>query len=215
MNVQNPETQPPQADWLALIPQPTLRTLLTQAALVSVNRGGSVFLPGDPTGGIYRIISGVVAITDPEGQRDSFIGHLMGANAWFGEGSALTGSPRRVGIRALTDVQLAYAPRSLLEELGASCPSLWRGLAVLSATNTALAVQVARDIMKPRPEERCTAILRRLSASVGPGTPMPLSQEQFAEMCVLSRGAVSRILSRLEAAGKVQRGYRELTWLGD
>ena len=76
-------------------------------------------------------------------------------------------------------------------------------------------MQVARDLMTPRPEDRCVAILRRLSASIGPGAPIPLSQEQLADMCILSRGAISRILSRLEAAGQVRRGYRELIWLGD
>ena len=68
--------------------------------------------------------------------------------------------------------------------------------------------------MIARPEQRVIAVLRRLGQSLGHDTPIPLSQEQLADMCVLSRGAISRILSRLEAAGKVRRGYRELWWLG-
>ena len=55
--------------------------------------------------------------------------------------------------------------------------------------------------------------IKRLAESLGRSAAIPLSQEQLADMCVLSRGAVSRILSRLEGAGKVRRGYREIWWL--
>lgn len=202
-------------DWLQPVPSHVSQDLLSRAELVAANRGDPIFMPGDPVGGIYRLISGVLGATDPDGARDGLVGHLLGPGAWFGEGPALTRMPRRVGIVAMTEARLAYLPLAAVEDAGRSCPDLWRGLAGLSAANAAVAVQVARDLMTPRPEDRCVAILSRLSASIGPGTPIPLSQEQLADMCILSRGAVSRILSRLESAGRVQRGYRELVWLGD
>ncbi len=203
------------APWLQHVPSHIAQDLLSRAELMAVNRGDTVFSPGDPAGGVYRVVSGVLGATDLEGMSDGLIGHLLGPSAWFGEGPALTRMPRRMGILAMTEARLAYLPLAAIEESGQNCPELWRGLAALTAANAAVAVQVARDLMTPRPEERCTAILSRLSASIGPGTPIPLSQEQLADMCTLSRGAVSRILSRLESAGLVQRGYRELTWLGD
>ena len=157
------------------------------------------------------MLQGVISVQSPEAT--PLIGHLLGPGAWFGEGAALTHQPRVVSTMAIAETRLAFLPLATLEEIGRQYPELWRGLASLTASNAEVAVGIARDLMLTRPEDRVIAVLRRLTTSLGREAAIPLSQEQLADMSVLSRGAVSRILSRLEAAGRVRRGYRELWWL--
>lgn len=200
------------SNWMLPLPDALTELLLARTRISTIARGTRIFEIDDAPDGIYRVLSGVVSVQgkDAEGR----IGHLLGPGAWFGEGAALTRQPRVVSTVAITEARLACLPLSVLEHAGLEHPELWRGLAGLAASNAAIAVGIARDLMIARPEQRVIAVLRRLGQSLGHDTPIPLSQEQLADMCVLSRGAISRILSRLEAAGKVRRGYRELWWLG-
>ncbi|MGR3805790.1 Crp/Fnr family transcriptional regulator [Marinibacterium profundimaris] len=194
------------------LPDGLSRQIMSSTRIVHAARGVRVYDHGEPPGGIYRVVSGVVAVMSWD--ETPLIGHLLGPGSWFGETSALTRQPRSVTTMALTEARLAYLPLPVIEEIADMQPDLWRGLAALSAANSMIAVQTAHDLMLTRPEDRVSAVLRRLGDSLGRDTPIPLSQEQLADMCVLSRGAVSRILSRLESAGKVRRGYREIWWLG-
>ena len=197
--------------WLMPLPDTLAERILAETRTMPIARGALIYDVGDAPDGIYRIISGVI----PAHSRDAapLIGHLLGPGAWFGEGAALTRLPRVMSASALIETRLGFLPIDTIEDIGNEFPEFWRGLASLAATDTALAVQVARDLMITRPEDRVIAVLRRLAESLGRSAAIPLSQEQLADMCVLSRGAVSRILSRLEGAGKVRRGYREIWWL--
>ena len=201
------------ASWLMTLPDALSRQIAASQRIVHAARGVRIYGYGEQPGGIYRVMSGVVGAQSRDD--DALIGHLLGPGSWFGESSALTRQPRVVATVAMTETRLAYLPLQVIEEIGAFHPDLWRGLAALAASNSAIAVQITRDLMITRPEERVSAVLRRLSHSLGREIPIPLSQEQLADMCVLSRGAVSRILSRLESAGLVRRGYREIWWLED
>lgn len=205
------DSTPDFARWLLPLPDTLSERILAETRLKPVARGALIYDEGDPPDGIYRIISGVVSAHNKD--TSPLIGHLLGPGAWFGEGAALTRLPRVMSASAVTETRLGFLDIETIEVIGNEFPELWRGLASLAAMNTALAMQVAADLMITRPEDRVIAVLRRLSASIGRQVPIPLSQEQLADMCVLSRGAVSRILSRLEAAGKVRRGYREIWWL--
>ncbi|MEM8732307.1 MAG: Crp/Fnr family transcriptional regulator [Pseudomonadota bacterium] len=198
--------------WLAGVPDTVARALLARCEPVDVARGDGLYEIGAPAKEVYLICDGVIGLqglVDPKR-----IGHLLGPSAWFGEGAVLAGLPRLLSVTAMTDARLVRLPMSEIDSAGQSYPGLWRGLAVLSAHNCAVTTRVARDLMISRPEDRVAAVLARLQDGLGGAQDIPLSQEQLADMCVLSRGAVSRILARMEAAGTVRRGYRALRWLG-
>ncbi|CAN0575493.1 unnamed protein product [Ectocarpus sp. 12 AP-2014] len=204
---------PAPARWMVDLSEPLKQRIVSDSQTKFFARGSKIYAEGDEPGGIYGIVDGVVAAHG--GEATLLIGHLLGPGTWFGESAALTRLPRGMSATAMTETCVTYLAADAIEEIGSEYPELWRGLASLAATNTYILLQVASDLMITRPEARVIAVLRRLGDSLGIDMPIPLSQEQLADMCVLSRGAVSRILSRLESAGKVRRGYREIWWLGD
>lgn len=60
------------------------------------------------------------------------------------------------------------------------------------------------------PRDRMLAVLERLRDGIGPDRPIPLSQEQLADMCTLSRGATSKLPGQLAREGLVECGYRQI-----
>ena len=135
----------------------------------------------------------------------------MGKGCCFGENAVLSGMPRQIGAVAKSEhCHLLSIPLSALETLGAEHPQFWRALAGLSALNANIAVQAVRDLMIRDPMQRCTPVLERVSTSLDLQEPIPLSQEELATMCALSRGSVSRALKELERQGRISVGYGKI-----
>ena len=200
--------------WLSQIPSGIAETLLARATEVSFKRGSLIYEFDDPPGGIYGVQSGIVAIRTDDGDTGVVYGQLFGAGAWFGESAALLEMRRQVGVTVLSETARLYSvSRASLEQIAAQDAAFWRALAGLSALNNGVAIQVARDLMIRDPRERFLAVLNRLSKSIGPEQSLPLSQDELAVMCALSRGSISRLLSTLEEEGQIERSYRSIRLL--
>ncbi|NOD92474.1 cyclic nucleotide-binding domain-containing protein [Ruegeria sp. HKCCD4884] len=200
--------------WLSQIPNGIAETLLARATEVSFKRDALIYEFDDPPGGIYGVQSGIVAIRTDDGDTGVVYGQLFGVGAWFGESAALLGMRRQVGVTVLSETARLYSvSRASLEQTAARDATLWRALAGLSALNNGVAIQVARDLMIRKPRERFLAVLKRLSKSIEPEQSLPLSQDELAVMCALSRGSISRLLSALEEEGQIERSYRSIRLL--
>jgi CRP-like cAMP-binding protein len=200
--------------WLQAVPKHLQEMLLRNAKSIRFDRDALVYELDDPPGGIFGVISGAIAIRTDDADQAVIYGHLLGPGAWFGEVSAILGAPRTVGATVVSDeAELVSVSLSAIEEMADRSPDLWRALAGLTAMSTQTAVQAARDLMIRNPHERCLAVLRRLSSSLGDDQDLPVSQDELAVMSALSRGSVSRILSELEAMGRIKRGYRSIALL--
>lgn len=86
----------------------------------------------------------------------------------------------------------------------------WRALSLLAANNRRIAYRVAREMRIRSSRDRVLAVLERLQESVGTEHSIPLSQEQLADMCALSRGATSKLLRTLVQEGLVDCSYWQI-----
>lgn len=202
-----------QASWLRSMDIDRARRLLSRAYRRTLLKGEAIFSMADGPGGIFGVVEGVVGFLADDGGNAAVLGHLSGPGHWFGAASMLTGHDRQMACFAQTPCQVVSVASAAIHEMGRADPDLWRDVAILIAQNGAAAQRVARDLMIRDPMMRCLATLYRLSDSVGTDQPLPVGQEQLAVMCNLSRGAVSQVLARLEADGRVRRGYREISLL--
>lgn len=197
--------------WLRAIPKHLQELILQHAKSIRLGKDTLVYEFEDPPGGIYGVVSGAIAIRTDDADQAVIYGHLLGPGNWFGEVSAILGAPRAVGASVVSDgAELVSVSLTAMEEIAVRSPDLWRALAGLTAMSTQTAVQSARDLMIRHPRKRCLAVMRRLSSSLGDHKDLPISQDELAAMSALSRGSVSRILSDLEAKGRVKRGYRSI-----
>ncbi|MDJ0995614.1 MAG: Crp/Fnr family transcriptional regulator [Dinoroseobacter sp.] len=197
--------------WLSALPTPTAQMILSNAVSKKYLRENTIYELGDPPGGIFGVTEGIIAIQTDDTEPSIVIGHLFGQGYWFGESAALCGVPRQVGaVVKSEEASVLSVSLPTIERLAKQYPEVWRALAGLCAMNSNIAVQTARDLMIRNPKARCLAVLKRLSSSLLPGQAIPLSQDELATMCALSRGSVSRILQGLERDGMVEISYRSL-----
>ncbi len=203
------------SSWLRAISNDLRDVILQHAKSTRFDRDALVYEFDDPPGGIYGVVSGVVAIRVDDSYQAVQYGHLLGKGAWFGEISAITLAPRKVGVTVVSDgAVLVSVSLAAIEEIASRSPQLWRALAGLAAISSETAIQSARDLMIRNPRDRCVAVLQRLSSTLGDDQYLPVSQDELAVMSALSRGSISRILSDLEANGQIKRGYRSIKLLG-
>jgi len=196
--------------WLAAIGPELTNSLMSCAQLSRVKQGANVYALGDDDGCIYGLSEGAVGIQVDDADTGVAIGHVFGQGAWFGEASAITGKPRLIGAHALVECTLLRVSKSNLTRLEATHPQIWRALGVLAVMNTAVGIQIARDLMVLDGKARCLSTLSRIAVTFGQARIIPLTQKQLAEACRLSRSSFAKILAELESEGAVERKYGKL-----
>jgi CRP-like cAMP-binding protein len=205
--------------WLAAMPDAFRDAMLRLCELQEFNAGDTVYLAGDPPGGIYGICDGALGMTSAFGSAMSPIAHVGRPGAWTGVGPLLTGQPRRATMQAMTPLLLAHVPLRPLQRLLRENPHWWLHIAQGLLMEFDTVTGVANDLLIRSATRRCAAILLRVAncrrqdpASSRP-VVAPISQATLAEMTNLSRSAVSPILSQFSCQGLTRLEYRAITLL--
>lgn len=197
--------------WLRDMPPEVVNALYDAAQVRTLVKGQRLSEIGDVPEHLIGIDHGFVAIHTDDDQLLDLIAHIFGPGDWFGIAAMLSDRPRFVGSSALSDVRIVQISRTAFERIANAHPIVWRAVSVLSAMNAEIATRVARDTLIRSPAERCTATLARLVGRQPLPCELPITQTQFAGICSLSRGAVSKVLSELEKSGAISRGYASIT----
>jgi CRP-like cAMP-binding protein len=202
--------------WLSLTPPPFQRAVLDRCQLQSFKAGQSIYMLGDPTGGMFGLVSGGLAISVAPGERGPYFAHLAKPGTWFGEAAAMTRQPRRVGLTATRDAEMLHLPLSKIDEIVAGDSSAWRLIALVTLGHLEMAIGACDDLMLRDHEKRCIATLLRLAgcryespAHVSP-TEINLRQEEIAALANVARNTAGLILKGLEARGHIEQSYRRI-----
>ncbi|WP_120500561.1 Crp/Fnr family transcriptional regulator [Roseovarius sp. EL26] len=193
--------------WLQALDTSTAQRILKEVTKIEFERSQNIYAIGDQNRELYGLIKGVVGVQIDHSEAGLALGHIFGPGDWFGEAAVITGTARLIGTIALTDCELFRITETGLHSILRELPDFWRALGVLSALNGALAIQVSRDLLIANTRERCLTILKRLANSSGRPRAIPLTQEQLAEACRVSRSGFAKLLSELEEEGYVRRKY--------
>jgi CRP/FNR family cyclic AMP-dependent transcriptional regulator len=205
--------------WLKLVSDAFRDDALRRSFVRSYDRGEYVYRIDDPSGGMFGVASGGIALEVAPGSQAPYVGHFMLPGTWLGQAAIITRQPRRVGVIATRPTTVLMLPDSEFASIAASNPEAWRWLALLTVLHNDLAISVSDDLMIRDPQIRATAILLRLSGCRGGHLDLPepaeidLSQEQLARMTNLSRTTLGEMLRKYEEAGWISQSYRRLTIL--
>ena len=195
---------PAGSGWLETLPRGLAEGLIARAKTRRVPLGNIVYSLGDEPRGIYGVASGIVA----SGRGRAVVYQLMSRGCWFGEAGALSGASSAEAVWAVTDCSLFTVSTSNLNELAAEFPDTWRVLGALASARHQQATRRVHDLTIRDPHVRSAAVLRGFRSDIGPAPQaLPLTQEQLARACLVSRGTFSRVLAQFERAGKVERRY--------
>lgn len=202
--------------WLAAQPEPFRNAWMEVSEFRSVSRGDRLYSLGDPTGGVYGIAEGFADVMAASGYEPPVLGHIARPGWWVGEAAAVTGSPRRVEIRARTDLRVCYVSLQRLEELEEVFPVMWRLLAQLTVLHLDNALMYAASLLKGDARTKLASTLVRLA---GPemlydaDISIPCSQQDLGEMSGLSRNSIGPAFRDLERDGLIRReAYGSVTF---
>ena len=202
--------------WLRDTPEPFRRAVLERCRLQQFAAGKPVYSIGDEPGGLYGVVTGALGVSVSPGELGPYIAHLAIPGAWFGEISAFTRQPRRVGLIATRDSELLHLPLSAVDEIVRQDPGAWRFFGFITISHLEVAMGGSDDLMIRDHLKRFVAVLLRLGncryASVRGGSPVEvdISHEEIANMANVARTTAGAILRKLAAEGHLALSYRRI-----
>lgn len=203
-----------QSGWLSRMPSPFQRSVLERCRTKQFKRGATIYSIGDPPGGMFGLVAGAIGVSVAPREQGPYVAHFATPGSWFGEAAAITGEPRRVGLRAMRDTDVLHLPLHAIQEIVGQDAATWRLFAVLPIVNLDLAIAACDDLMIRDPAKRCIAVLLRLGnrASGRKSSPsdIDLSHDAVAYLANVSRTTLSAVLGELERSGALERSYRRI-----
>ena len=207
---------PPGDDVLSALPAKLLSELFAKGRMVALAADQSLFLPGDPSDGCYRVDEGLLKVSVIAAAGGERILAILGPGAIVGELSMLDGTPRSASVAALRDSKLCFISSTVFEAFATAHPEVYRhGMILLAgrlrATNEALAAAAFMSL-KGRLARALLSLAEAFGHDVGNGRTLirqKVSQSDLAAMAGISRENVSRILSDWKRVAAVTRlaGY--------
>jgi CRP/FNR family cyclic AMP-dependent transcriptional regulator len=198
------------------VPDQDRQRFLGIARARKYGRGEVVFLAGAPADSLHLVVSGKFAVRVGTETGDMAMLSVLGAGDFFGELALLDPeSGRTATVTALEASQTLSVGRSEFKRLKEEHPPVDRVLvSVLSAQVRRLSTQLVEAMYLPA-EAR---VYRRLLAAAEmwggavPGTVIPLTQEDIAELAGTTRPTANRVLRQAASSGllRIKRGRIEL-----
>jgi CRP-like cAMP-binding protein len=205
--------------WLGQTPLPFRRAVLDRCLPEHFKAGAQVYSVGDEPGGMFGILSGRLGVSIAPGERGPYLAHFAMPGTWFGEGSAITRQPRRVGLTATRDSELLHLPLHAIDEIVRRDPSAWRLFALVTIAHLDMAIGGSDDLMRRDHVERLVAVLlrlgdcRRVSPQDSREIEVDMNHEDLAYMANIARTTAGAILRKLESDGHIALSYRRITIL--
>jgi CRP-like cAMP-binding protein len=201
--------------WLSLTPPSFQCAVLDRCHLQGFKAGQTIYMVGDPPGGMFGLVSGGLRISLAPGERGPYFAHLAGLGTWFGEAAAITRQGRRIGLTATRDTELLHLPLSKFDEIVAKDPGAWRFIALLQLGHLDMTIGACDDLLVRDHVKRCIATLLRLGGCRRISPPdtqadIHLRQDEIATLSNVARNTAGSILKALEAKGHIEQSYRRI-----
>jgi CRP/FNR family transcriptional regulator, cyclic AMP receptor protein len=202
--------------WLSLTPPSFQRMVLDRRRLQRFKTGQSIYMVGDPPGGMFGLVSGRVGISIAPGERGPYFAHLGRPGTWFGEAAAILRQPRRVGLTATREAELLYLPVEKIAEIVTKDLNAWRLFALVTVGHLEMAIGACDDLMLRDHVKRCIATLLRLGGcrNLSPQCSSPIEidacQDEIATLANVARATAGSVLRTLEGKGLIEKSYRRI-----
>ena len=192
--------------WLSRQPEAFRREVLRRARVEVFQPGEAFYHVGDPPGGIYGLVWGLMTVTSAPGSSLPRMIHLGAPGLWTGEAPYMIGGPRLLSLRAVAECRALHLPLDAMEAMTVANPRAARNFGQISLINIGTLLRMVDDLLIKDPARRIGAVLLRIGATA----PIPLSQSEIGEMACATRKQVNYALRRFEASGWVTHGYRTI-----
>jgi CRP/FNR family cyclic AMP-dependent transcriptional regulator len=191
------------SEWFGAIDPSFREAVLASSRVMVVTAGQSVFHRGDPSDGIYCVLSGAVCFGGIAASGKGSIAALAEAPQWFGEIALFDGGARTHDAWADIASSLLHLPSRHLTKILADDPLRWQQMARLLVQKLRIALSLLEDMALEPPRIRLARCLIHLFEGYGqrkatPSRSLRVSQERLGMMLSLSRQTVNELLRHLE-----------------
>ena len=201
------------SEWFAAL-EPAIQQAVLAASHVKVlGTGESVFHRGDPSDGIYCVLSGAVRFGAIAPSGKELIVAVIEAPEWFGEIALFDAGVRTHDAWVDIPSTLLHLPLRHLKGILASDPGAWQHLGRLLVRKLRVALSLLEDMALEPPRVRLARCLINLYEGYGqrkaePAYRVRVSQERLGMMLSLTRQTVNELLQQMEKESiiKCERG---------
>ena len=197
------------SEWFGALDPAFQQAVVASSRIMTVAAGGTVFHRGDPSDGIYCVMSGAICFGGNAASGRGAIAALVEAPQWFGEVALFDGGPRTHDAWADIASTLLHLPLRHLTRILAEDPGRWQQLGRLLVRKLRIALTLLEDMALEPPRVRLARCLINLLEGYGQRTAAPsrslrVSQERLGMMLSLSRQTVNELLRHLEQEKVIQ-----------
>jgi CRP/FNR family transcriptional regulator, cyclic AMP receptor protein len=196
-------------EWFAALDTHFQRSVLGSSRVVVLAAGESVFRRGDPSDGIYCVMSGAIRFgAVARSGRESVVA-LAEAPQWFGEIALFDGGARTHDAWAEITSTVLHLPLRHLTRILTDEPRGWQYIGRLLVQKLRVALSLLEDMALEPPAIRLARCLINLLEGYGQRKAEPpyrvrVSQERLGTMLSLSRQTVNELLAQLERESIIQ-----------
>ena len=193
---------------LGLVFPPSLRqSLELEMGTKTWEDGERIQSPNEAARGLYLIRSGVVRFSNVGVHGREIETARLGAGAWFGHISVLSGFPPPHEARAVGRTRLGMLPSARFHYIIDHDPDLARSLLRHFATSMHGLFSVLDDLRSQSSRAKVAKWLLTLEAQQGFRGRIELDHETLAAQLGLTRVTVGKVLRGFVEAGVVRQGY--------
>jgi CRP-like cAMP-binding protein len=197
-----------QFGWLSRTPETFRNAVIERAAVRKAEANEIVYLAGDPSNGLFGLVSGTIKIelvTEGAEPQIAFVGR---PGFWFGEIAAFRKTTRVITVTAASKSELLQLADASFEDMAQDAASM-RAFASLAVENLELALRLMAILLMRNPAKRVVSNLL-LIAGEAEQSIVHVSQSDLATMSGITRKTTNEILATLKSAGVVNVGYKEI-----
>ena len=204
--------------WFRGLPASLQDAILDRSILRAYSKRETIAAEGSSSEGLSAILEGRVAWTrSAPGARDDALLYIAGPGAWFGHLALVRDAPYQFNVIAHSPARLLVLPRAEYQRLIEEDPGHFRRIADVALERLELLIRIyaesrslpAQDLIPAR--LATLAELRRAESHEADGAiKLALSQGEVAAIFGVSRQTLNTALKRLEAAGLIEVGFRQL-----
>lgn len=204
-----------ESDWLSRQPPDFSDALLRGATPQRWSKGDAVIAIEERGTALHFLLHGAIEVSVPSPSLEITPVHVIPGRCWFGEHSALTGSPSSAEYRALVQSYCLSIPRATVIALATAHSGGMAALMDLLNLSHRTQLQLTADLMRHTSEQRVRARLHTMSGLAAAGlaldeVTLAICHEELAAITCTSRSTICKVLNELQHEKIISRGYREI-----
>jgi CRP/FNR family transcriptional regulator len=191
-----------QHPYFVSLPPAVLKAVASRVVTRAYEKGGLVYLEGEPSQGLYLVASGSVRVfkASDDGREQDL--HRLGPGQSFSDAAAFDGGPTIANAQATESSIILFLSRNGLVELLQAHPEIGVGVARVLASRLREVSSLAGDLSLRHVMARVAGVIDRLAGSEHNAT-LP-ARHELAAMVGTVREVATRALRELAKAGAIQ-----------